>query len=104
MQCKVSKVMTKKLNEEFESKNYEFQYVELTPPQYKWYVDTYIYDHFNDFNKDNTKVKAIMLSYPDDYYACNKYITTNDLIKCLSECETNDYKSFMKSVWRMIEI
>ena len=71
--------------------------VELSPEQFKWYVDYNEFDHESDFNWETRTFKVIRVSYPDEYYACPKYLTTKDLQFCLKH-SNKTLDSFLNEV------
>lgn len=82
MKIIVSKTMVKALNNAAKTLNmpYRFTYCECGYTEYRQLINMFGYGHLSghDITKNN-KVKYICVSYPDNYYAMNNYITFNDL-------------------------
>lgn len=53
--------------------------VKLSENEFKWLVDYDIWRNEKDYSIEDGKFKAIRIIYPQEYYACDKYITTRDL-------------------------
>jgi len=82
-------------------KGYEFEYVEMNEYMYEIYVDSNIRNHLEDINEKTKNFKVIRIIYPYDYYACDKYITTNDLQKCYKKalgCLNDYYNEIIKLI------
>lgn len=71
--------------------------VELNPEQFKWCVDYNEFDHESDFDWETRTFKVIRVTYPDEYYACPKYLTTKDLQFCLKQ-SNKTLDSFLNEV------
>ena len=100
MVVKVTKKMASVLAKEF--KDYEIEYQEMTEQAYRYCVDFDSFNHENDYNFLTNKFKVITVEYPADYYACNKYLTTNDLLKCFKKSDKT-YNGFIAEVKDEIE-
>lgn len=85
MQVKVSKVMFNELKKALKGdekfKDYSLTFEKLSDRAFRWYVDINDYNHENDYNFNDNTFSVIKIEYPYNYYASNKYITTNDLVK-----------------------
>ena len=85
------------------TKNYHIYKTEMTERAYAFNVDIDPYDHENDYNINNNKYNVIVIEYPQNYYACNKYITTNDLHKSYNKSDKT-LNGFIKKFIEYIEI
>ena len=107
MKVMVSKVMCRELNKYAQTQpvfnRYEFQFDELPPRLYEWHVRMDSYKYENDWQEDKGLFKFIRVIYPDDYYAMNKHLTTNDLERCFKHSD-GTYNSFMNQVMKEVEI
>ena len=83
MRVQVSKSFAKFINETAHELKFSVtaKMVEMSRSMYGLHVDTDIFRavDYNDYNINNGKFKAIMLTYPDSYCACNRFITTYEL-------------------------
>ena len=79
MKIMISKTMVKALNAAAKKQNKPmyFNYCECGYLEYKYRVNAFNLSGY-DITKNN-KIKYISVSYPDNYYAMNNYITFNDL-------------------------
>ena len=85
MKIKVSKVFADFINKTAKEMNFAVsaKVVEFSENMYRLHVSTDVwaaYD-YNDYNVNNGKYKAIMLTYPENYCACANYLTTDQLTK-----------------------
>jgi hypothetical protein len=107
MQVKISKVMCKSINDYLKAQKqfagYKLKYIELKPNEYKYAVDYDIYENVIDYDNNKNMFKTIEIEYPANYYACNKYLTTNELKQAYKNCDKT-YNSFMQAVANIIEI
>lgn len=84
MKIASTKTMTTLLNKiakEMGKTDMHFRYITVSPEVYQRYIDMDIYDAEDngDYNWETRKLRAIEVEYPDEYYACNKYLTTKDI-------------------------
>ena len=100
MRVKVTKKMASVLAKEF--KDYTIEYTEKSTRDYEWSVDIDSFNHENDYDFLKDRFKVIKVIYPADYYACNKYLTTNDLLKCFKKSDKT-YNGFIAEVKNEIE-
>lgn len=104
---KVTNKMVKILKEAL-PKDYEVKLVKLSPDKYKWYVHYEGLHHAEDYGdydyKDNT-CKAIRIVYPADYYACDNFITTKELIDAYKDIEGDkNIDNYKKALFRALEV
>lgn len=93
MRVTVSKTMAKVLAKAI--KGYKIIWEEMTPREYDIYVGG-LCGYYDSY-------RAIKVIYPDSYYACPRYITTNDLVKAFKS-SNGTLNSFIEQVKDMIEI
>ena len=105
MKLKTSKVMAKMLNEKIKDfgLDYKITQKQITLEQFKLYVDFDFWEHENDYNSSNQKFNVLEIEYPLDYYACNRYLTTNDLIKIYKD-SNKTFNGFLDSFKNYVEI
>lgn len=92
MRIAATTTMAAALNKAFKAKGYKgykAKQVYLTADQYRWEVgDIYDAEDYGDYNDDKRAYRAIVVLYPDDYYACPRYLTTKDLNRLFSKGDT----------------
>lgn len=93
MKVRVSKVMAKVLAKAIQE--YKIIWEDMTPRDYDVYVGG-LCGYFDNY-------RAIKVIYPDSYYACPRYITTNDLVKAFKSSD-GTLDSFIEQIRDMIEI
>lgn len=103
MKVKVSKTMVKTLNQELKEKGLRFDFVTMPENCYKFYVSYDILTNSDDYNYETEKFSVISVSYPNDYYACNNYLSSNDLRKCFLNSDRT-YSGFIQSVYDEVAI
>ena len=96
--------MVRFLNAHLSGKNYTFYLEKLTPEQYERYVDYDLFKHENDFQANSNLFNVIRVVYPCGSYACDRWLTTNDLLKYFRTCKEKTIDAFVKSIWNAIEI
>lgn len=84
MLVKATKKLAKILNDNI--KDYTITLETLTEKQYSFYVDIDTFYHTNDYNIKTNKFNVIVIQYPNEFYAVNRYITTNDLNRIFNAC------------------
>lgn len=83
----LAKFLSEKLKEHETTKNYTLTHEQLTQNNFSWLVDMDYYKHTTDYNYNNNTFNVFKISYPYDYYACDKYITTKDLNRIFDKCD-----------------
>ena len=103
MKIMISKTMVKALNAAAKRLHmpYEFKYNECGYTEYRRYINTFGYISGHDITRDN-KIKYISVSYPDNYYAMQQYITFNDLDRAFVAGDT--IETFTNRIAELYEI
>lgn len=105
MKIIVSKTMVKALNAAAAALNmpHRFTYCETGYNEYRQLTNMFGYGHLSghDITKNN-KIKYICVSYPDNYYAMNNYITFYDLDRAFIPGDT--VQSFTNRIVEQYEI
>lgn len=108
MKVKVSKVMRKEIfnylkNQGDKYNGYGVYYCEMTPEQFNYCVDYHGADsHLEDYDYKTNKMKVITITYPHEYYACARYLTTQDLTHIFNNSD-HTLNGFMKRLEGEIE-
>lgn len=107
MKVKVSKTMLKEMIKYFEKKKeyngYGFWYCEMSPEQFRYCVDyNGIWEHETDYDYTKNKIKVLEITYPEEFYANDKYLTTKDLVKCFRNSDKT-LNGFMEQIASEIE-
>lgn len=96
MKVKVTKTMVKELNKTAKAMGvlYSFHYEEISPDAYRWNIDYNYFDaaDYGDIDYAKGVVKAIRVTYPGEWYAMDKWITTREL--CRLFCKGDSVGSF----------
>ena len=93
MKIIVSKTMVKALNAAAKKLNKPvyFTYCETGYNEYRQLINIFGYGHLSGHDiTNNNKIKYICVSYPDEYYAMNNYITFNDLDRAFIPGDTSE--------------
>ena len=84
MVIKVSKVFARFMNKSAAAAGVEFSAsVVSLDPNYAGFVGVdpwEAYDH-GDYDYNTGKIRAIMVNYPPEFYACARYVGTAELVK-----------------------
>ena len=106
MYVKVSKRMIKELKKEaaFKKAGIYFDYYEMPLDDYRFIV-TYDYlNNIDDYDYEKEVFKVIRVSYEPDYYACNKFLTTSDLLHIFRSCNNKTWDSFINDLYEVVAI
>lgn len=101
MKLKATKVLAKLLNEKI--KDYEISLVKFSEREFKWNVDIDSYNHEIDFDYRTNKYNVLCIYYPQNYYACNKYVTTKELYNIYNKSDKT-LDNFIQKFFEYIEI
>ena len=96
MKVKITKTLAKTLNKEI--KDFDIEYVEMNFNQYKAFVNYRPFENEEDYDYAKDKFKVFRVIYPDEYYACNQYITSKDLKRIFNYCSDNKLKTFVNEL------
>lgn len=102
MKVKVSTQMLKLIKAHVPT-SYKLTMESLDIETYRRCVDFDIYRNESDFDSKTNQFKVIKIVYPDDCYACPKFITTRDLLSC-ARLAKGDYNEFLYQLKSMCEI
>ena len=101
MKVKATKAMTKYLNDHIE--NITFTLEKLTEAAYRMQVDIDTYLNEIDYSIKTGLFSVIKVSYPGEYYAMPRYLTTKDLNRIFARSD-HTAEGFIKAVLSDIEI
>lgn len=90
MYVKVSKAMCSELKKNINPARYcvdSILYREMSPGEYRAYVDCDIFNHDEDYDSCKGTFKVLVVIYNDDCYAMNKYLTTRDLNRLFKDSD-----------------
>ena len=108
MKVKVSKVFANFINKTAKELNIKVtaKVVEYSQNEYKWNVDYNLFRAYDygDYNIENGKYKAIMLLYPEEYYATPKFLTTCELTKEFHRMKVQTVAELQSMIKAMCEI
>ena len=72
-------------------KPYKFSYSTMNTGAYAWYVgDIWAAYDYGDYNSSTGKMRAVRVSYPCEYYAAPRYISTAELNSIYEAGDTLD--------------
>lgn len=77
LKLKPTKVLAKEILKKANGK-FDIEQVKLDTNQFRWYCGD-VWDNTQDYDIATGKFTVWRLTYPNDYYACDRYITTKDL-------------------------
>ena len=108
MNVKVSKAFAKFINETAKELKFSVtaKVVEMNRRMYGFHVDTNIFHaiDYNDYNINNGMFRAIVLSYPDNYCACNRYLTTYELTQSFRRENVKTVEQLQNMIKNLCEI
>ena len=100
MQVRVTKKMA---NEITKRTGYSASVVKFTYPEYQQYVTLYPEYEDSDYDIETELFSAIRILYPEEDYACPKYLTSRDLNR-MYYLSTGAIDDFFRVVKKEIEI
>lgn len=106
MNIQATQVLAQALNKAFKDKGLEYQakQIHCDDRAYAWYVgDTYDAEDYGDYDYAKNRYRAIKVMYPSEYYACDRYLTTKELISIFRDSDKT-YKGFMDKLLEAVEI
>ena len=102
MQIKTTKAFCKELQKQL-PKGYHAIQREYTYNEYRMYIDC-LNDPAPDYNSRTGKFSAIVIYYPDSYYAAPRTLTTRELIRFYQRESDRTWSGFWNAVRNAIEI
>lgn len=96
------KELKRELKKDERFKGYKLAYVKLSRDSYNRLVDIYDWNHEEDIVGWN-QFRVIVVKYPSEFYACDKYITTKDVERCFKYSDKT-LEGLLNSLKDMIEI
>lgn len=105
MKIQVSKVFADFINKTVP--NVEASVRKMSENEYRMHVGSFALwdaEQYGDYDWQTGKFKAIVVLYPDDYYACPRYITTKELDKEFKRRGVRDAEGLKSMIKDMIEI
>ena len=105
MKAKVTKALAARLRSEFLETlpGYRITFETYTQSEYQRYVDYDLFRHEEDFDYKTGMMKVIRVSYPDEYYACARHLTTRDVQQAARRGH-GTMEGFLKEIAKDIEI
>lgn len=105
MKVAPTKVMAKELAKYFKDKKIieSIDYEEMSLDKWRWYVNSFEFPTEYDVNPRNGNYRAIRITYNYECYACPRYLDFNTLNRLAQNCNRS-FDTFMKNVWKEIEI
>lgn len=101
MKVKATAVMAKTLQKYI--KDYKITLQKYNERAYSMLVDYNTFDHEEDFDYKTSKFNVIKITYPDDYYACDRYLTTRTLTRLFNK-SNGTFESFLQQIKNEIEV
>lgn len=105
MKIQVSKVFADFINKTVP--NVEASVRKMSENEYRMHVGCFAAwdaEQYGDYDWQTGKFKAIVVLYPDDYYACPRYITTKELDNEFKRRGVRDAEGLKSMIKDMIEI
>ena len=101
MIVKVSNPMKKLINDL--SDNFKCELVKMSIKEYEYSVDYNALEHENDYNYETLQFKVLRIVYNSELYACDRYLTTNDLVRIFRNSDKT-YEGFKSELLGYLEI
>ena len=101
MIVKVSNPMKKLINDLSDS--FKCELVKMSIKAYEYRVDYNALEHENDYNYETLQFKALRIAYKSEFYACDRYLTTNDLVRIFRNSDKT-YEGFKSELLECLEI
>lgn len=99
---KATRAMAKEIAKRIKS-GYSVSFERFTYDEYTRFVSIYPEREMDDYNASTGKFSAIKILYPDEYYACPLFLTTNDLITIYNNSDKT-FNDFFRTLNDEIEI
>ena len=108
MKIRVSKRFAQFINKTAKEMGFECEAEVVSMPlrQYEFSTggDLFSAMDYNDYDYDTDKLKAIMVTYPCEYYACPQYLTTKGLLKEWLKRSDHSLASLKEMLKELLEI
>jgi hypothetical protein len=101
MKVKATAVMSKFLNENIPECTFTLE--KMSIEAYRTNVDINYFYHSDDWNSKTNLMQVIKVTYPADFYAIDRFLTTSDLRKLFSLSDKT-VPGFLRSIKNEIEI
>lgn len=103
MIVKVSKLMTSAIRKAVKPYGYSISLEKVASAIYQQCVDFDLFAHEKDYDISSNSFRVIKVVYPENMYAMNRYITSNDLVSIYNKSDKS-YDGFMSEVIKEIEV
>lgn len=103
MIVKVSKLMTSAIRKAIKPYGYSVSLEKVASAIYQQHIDYDLFAHEKDYEASSNSFRVIKVVYPENLYAMNRYITSNDLISIYNKSDKS-YDGFMTEVVKAIEV
>lgn len=108
MYIRVSKTIAKFINKTAKELGFKAhaEVVDLSYQNYSVLTGESVFDasFYGDYNYDTAGFKAILVTYPDEYYACPRYLTTMGLSNAFKNSGVTDVDGLKEWFRDMLEI
>lgn len=101
MKVKVSKAFAKFIRDNVN--NVDACVVQFSDMPYSWYVGD-VYDAGVDYDPATGKYKVICVTYPDEYYAPARYLSTHAIIAEFQRCGVRDMDGLVDMLNNWLQI
>lgn len=105
MNIRVSKVFADFINKT--AANVEASMLKMSEGEYRMNLGGFALwdaEQYGDYDWKTDKYKAIVVTYPSDYYACPRYISTKELDKEFKRRGVRDAEGLKAMIKDMVEI
>lgn len=99
----LASAINNEINKDAKFKGYKISRIEMNENAFCLYVDSNIFNHEIDYNINNGKFNVFRISYPLDFYACDRYLTTKDLNEIFNNSDKT-FDGFVACLKNYIEI
>lgn len=109
MRIQATEILAKTLTKSAQNPDkYKIRRVKLTHAQLTWFVNyDYFYDNSRyldtDYDWKTDTYSVLVVIYPDNYYACDKYLSTQDLVDIYNKAQDKTLTGFCKAFFDEVE-
>ena len=100
---KMYEVLKKVLKENERTKDYELVFNQMNSTEYSFNIGSFNYNDYLDYNERTGKYNVFTVIYPDNYYACDRHISSDLLLDAFRNSKKT-FDSFVESLIDLIEI